>query len=123
MGDNVSRKVKPSRSETAPDRFLSKVNHVDAGHVTPCWEWTGCLDYDGYAKFNPDGKIIRAYRWAYTFYVGQIPEGLVLDHVCRNRPCVNPEHLEPVTAIENTRRGKEARRRAKESKQLTLILA
>jgi hypothetical protein len=49
--------------------------------------------------------IIRAHRFAYELLVGPIPEGLVIDHLCRNRRCVNPAHLEPVTAEENWRRG------------------
>jgi hypothetical protein len=81
------------------DRFWSK---VDARGV--CWEWTGWRDKDGYGGCG-DG---RAHRVAWTKLVGPVPEGLVLDHLCRNPPCVNPDHLEPVTPKVNTARGRTA---------------
>lgn len=69
----------------------------------PCWLWTGGLDPDGYCKFKAPGEQF-AYRWAYTFHVGPIPEGLELDHLCRVRSCANPWHLDPVTPGVNRRR-------------------
>jgi hypothetical protein len=72
-----------------------------------CWNWTGALD-NGYGRFQggPRGsKVHRAHRLAYELLVGPIPEGLVLDHLCRNRRCVNPDHLEPVTNRINVLRG------------------
>lgn len=69
-----------------------------------CWLWTGCTDGTGYAQMTIDYKSLKAHRVAYEAYVGPIPEGLQLDHLCRVRHCVNPEHLEPVTALENMRR-------------------
>lgn len=73
-----------------------------------CWDWVGALNADGYglATVAPGVRRSRqAHRIMYQKLVGPIPEGLQLDHLCRNRKCVNPGHLEPVTAMENTHRG------------------
>jgi hypothetical protein len=81
-------------------------NYVDK-HSSPlgCWLWTGAT-LRGYARF----KTKTAYRFAYEHLVGPIPEGLDIDHLCRVKACVNPDHLEPVTRKVNIRRGVEARR-------------
>lgn len=75
--------------------------------VTPkgCWEWRGTRDKDGYGIMSIKRRNYRAHRWAYQSIRGEIPQGLVIDHLCRNRACCNPEHLEPVTVGENCRRG------------------
>ncbi len=85
---------------TPNQRFWAKVNKTDG-----CWEWTG-VTVNGYGRFLfTTGKTVRAHRFAYELLVGPIPDGLQLDHLCRNRSCVNPVHLEPVTQQENLRRG------------------
>lgn len=85
-------------------RFTSNVV-VDANG---CWIWQRKLDNDGYGRIaaSRNGKptAALAHRAAYETFVGVIPQGLELDHLCRVRSCVNPEHLEPVTHVENTRR-------------------
>lgn len=70
-----------------------------------CWEWAGVHTALGYSRIYIDGKYHLAHRFAYELLVGSIPVGMVLDHLCRNPGCVNPDHLEPVTDAENIRRG------------------
>ena len=86
----------------------ARVAIEDRGHDTPCWVWQRCLTEKGYAKANVPGfgKNTRVHRASYEVYVGPIPEGLTIDHLCRVKSCVNPAHLEPVTALENTLRAK-----------------
>ena len=83
-----------------PERFWSK---VDASG--DCWEWTGGVQRQGYGITYVDGPQRVAHRWAWENLVGPVPDGLVLDHLCRNKRCVNPDHLEPITNRENILRG------------------
>lgn len=91
----------PYRPEA--ERFFAKVNKATE---SGCWEWTAALS-SGYGKFHKYGQIrmVYAHRWSYEHHVGPIPDGLVIDHLCRNTKCVNPDHLEPVTQGENCLRG------------------
>jgi DNA-binding XRE family transcriptional regulator len=83
------------------ERFWAK---VDASG--DCWEWIAPRTPAGYGQFQlTSHRRIAAHRFAWEILVGPIPEGLQLDHLCRNPPCVNPDHLEPVTPRENTLRG------------------
>jgi hypothetical protein len=92
-----------STSQQRLDRFWSMVNKTDT-----CWLWMGYLQ-DGYGSVGFDNKQWLAHRLSYTLIIGEIPEGLQLDHLCRNTICVRPQHLEPVTNEENMRRAVDAR--------------
>lgn len=96
------------------ERFWARVNKTDGG----CWLWASSTTEGGYGTFAFAGKRFAAHVWAYERSVGPVPDGLQLDHVCHTRDdscaggpgcphrrCVNPDHLEPVTARENTLRG------------------
>lgn len=86
----------------ADSRAAAKIEVADDG----CWIWTGArTGSGGYGHLSRSGRNVRAHRHVYNLLVGPIPEGLVLDHLCRVHNCVNPTHLEVVTVGENTRRG------------------
>lgn len=91
------------RRKPPMQRFLNKVYIID-GH----WIWCGSTSR-GYGQFNDGDTMRAAHRWIYTQLVGPIPAGLDLDHLCRIRNCVNPEHLDPVTRSVNLKRGYDAR--------------
>jgi len=83
---------------------IDRFNHyvIKTGN---CHEWTGGKNNNGYGSFRINGKPIGSHRFAYEMNYGKIPEGLVIDHLCKNHSCVNPEHLEAVTQQENCTRG------------------
>jgi len=85
-----------------PLRFWQKVYALGNG----CWEWTAArFGAEEYGAFWFGGRTIQAYRLAYETLVGPVADGLECDYLCRNRACVNPLHIEPVTHRENTLRG------------------
>lgn len=84
------------------ERFTSKYL---INKETNCWEWNAYIGYKGYGRFGFNGRVDYAHRVSYMLFNGEIGDGLVIDHLCRNRSCVNPKHLEQVTSSENTARG------------------
>lgn len=82
------------------ERFWDKVLFT-----TDCWEWQNCKDGGGYGMFSVNDKLIKVHRFSYEIHKGKIPNGMQIDHLCRVRHCVNPEHLEVVTQKENVLRG------------------
>jgi hypothetical protein len=97
------------------DRFWEKVDFNGPApeyrpDLGPCWLWTAQTNQAGYGRFHvsrsgPGPITHQAHRVAYRWLIGEPPKGLVLDHLCRVRNCVNPRHLEPVTDHENSLRG------------------
>lgn len=88
------------------ERITSKVDR--SGN---CWPWRGATDTNGYGQISVSAnRTLRAHRAMWMLHHGKtIPVGMTLDHRCRNRRCVNPAHLEPVSAADNVRRGAIAR--------------
>jgi hypothetical protein len=86
---------------SSKDLFMDKV--LKPG--SDCWIWTGCMMRDGYGKVGVNGETMLAHRYSWLLFRGELPADRPhLDHLCRVRCCVNPDHLEPVTHVENKKR-------------------
>lgn len=96
-------------SKTPDDVIITKANiraRIGQPDENGCWPWLGAINVHGYGNFHAyDGKSLRAHRVVYELMVGPIPDGLVIDHLCRVRHCVNPSHMEPVPPEVNVLRG------------------
>ena len=87
------------------DRITARSIEIDCGYETPCWISDRATRNSGYTCIKVAGAVRDTHRVAYEAFVGPVPDGLALDHLCRQRTCCNPGHLEPVTLWENTLRG------------------
>lgn len=81
-------------------RFFNKVEKTDY-----CWIWKASVDINGYGQFQYKKRMLKSHRFYWEFINGEVPRGKELDHLCRNKKCVNPGHLEAVSHKENMRRG------------------
>ena len=91
------------RSNSTTERFWAKVDTL--GGPDACWGWLAYRMRNGYGQFQVGSQHVLAHRFVYELVVGPIPDGLTIDHLCRNRACVNPKHLEPVSNRINALRG------------------
>lgn len=89
---------------------------TDCGYATPCWIWNGSKDSGGYGQ----SRRTKAHRVAWTVIRGEIPEGLELDHLCSQPACCNPDHLEPVSHLENVRRSRGPKLTPEQRDEITL---
>ena len=96
-GDALAPRTESVKDD--PGRWAAMVETTDG-----CWLWKGGVGSNGYGNFWADGRTVLAHRFAYELLVGPIPTDMHLDHLCRVRHCVRPDHLEPVTVAENNRR-------------------
>ena len=106
LGQEKAREAKRLSSPSILDRFWAKVEKSPS--PDGCWTWVGRVNNQGYGSISTMGRAaspILVHRFAYELLVGPIPEKMELDHLCRNRRCVNPAHLEVVTRSENCSRG------------------
>lgn len=110
----ITTRAEPSRgiNKGVPRRFIRGHHRrnrdryvvIELSHDTPCWVWKLARNKDGYGRVRDGGTVKLAHRVEYEEQFGPIPPGLTLDHLCGERGCVNPAHLEPVSLEENRRR-------------------
>lgn len=130
---NIAKKNNPKLIQVRGEPFRFRLNHhsrlttyhkpEDRGYETPCWIWQGHITKRGYGAKTHNGKTTVAHIFTYETIIGPVPDGLELDHRCRQLDCVNPTHLEPVTHAENVRRGASSKLSATDVKEIRALLA
>lgn len=114
------------------EKGIAEILSLIEPQANGCHSWTGTITDRGYGKITVDGKNCQAHRLVFSILIGPIPSGLTLDHICHNRDntcrggasclhrrCVNPEHLEPISAIENATRARISRTHCKRGHEYT----
>lgn len=103
----MGRKGTPKDTRPGKQRYWARTEMPSGENICEqCWKWIGYINPStGYGQITVNGQSHVAYRFGYEMLFGTVPEGLELDHLCRNRWCVNPHHLEPVTRQVNSHRG------------------
>lgn len=101
-GSLPSEWVREQRKPMPMREKLERRREIDP--ITGCWNWTGRIE-DGYGKVALSSRYTSVHKASFELWKGRVPNGTELDHLCRNRRCFNPDHLEPVTHQENVRRG------------------
>lgn len=107
-GPKCARTCQPIIYRPIEDRFKKRIIIENAGYKTPCWRWTGSFYTNGYGRIRDagaKGKLWATHIYAYEQKHGPVPAGTELDHLCRNRWCCNPDHVEAVTHRVNALRG------------------
>lgn len=114
--NQIVKRTAPHPCEESIMRFLKKIRVSEILFYcdTPCWEWVGCITpKTGYGQFRFDGRrgssLSSPHRFAYMYFVGDVEDGYEVDHLCRNRRCCSPLHLEVVTVQVNRKRRGQAK--------------
>jgi HNH endonuclease len=107
---NVINEEETTTPRRRPGRPITvTIREEDRGFSSPCWIWTGTKTIDGYGMLNRGGYHGYSHRYYFLEEYGEIPEGALLDHLCLQRECCRPSHLEPVTHAINVRRSRVAK--------------
>lgn len=99
--DKLGRIITARANVPSIERFMHYIEISPSG----CWEWSGGTNSEGYGNFSLKNQAVKAHRYSFGYFKGEIPKGFVVDHLCRNHKCVNPDHLEAVSNKTNIIRG------------------